>query len=67
MSGTTGVDLTTLLHESFAAGAVDAKFKYGITSLFPKGGSVTQIGNFPLITILTSVYKLMAKFLANRL
>lgn len=65
--GVAGDDLTTFLTECMEAGTLPKPVKYGLTLLIPKGGETVYIRNYRPISVLTGLYKLTAKVLANRL
>lgn len=65
--GVVGTDLTEFLSECMEQGQLPESVKYGLTSLIPKGGEASNIRNFRPISVLTGLYKLTAKTLANRL
>lgn len=61
-----GKDLLEFILESLDQGQIPDSFKYGLTSLIPKEGTLTSNRNFRPILVLPATYKLIAKTLANR-
>lgn len=62
-----GDDITDFINESLRDDRFDADILYGIFALIPKGGTLSSIKNYRLISILTEIYKLVAKALPNRI
>lgn len=61
-----GADLTTVIEEVLRKGGLEDSFKRKVTTLIPKGGSMVFIRNYRPISMLTRIYKLIAKTLAIR-
>jgi hypothetical protein len=60
----------TLLHACSAmlkTGATSTFINKGIVTLIPKAGDRAKLNNWRLITVLGSLYKILAKTLASRL
>lgn len=62
-----GEDLLLYIIGALMDGKLEDSIKYGITSITPKGDSLSLIKNLRPILVLTALYKLIAKVLANRI
>lgn len=64
---TVGEDITEFVLEALSLGRLEADIHLGILTLIPKGGTLASVRNYRPISILTGIYKLLAKSLANRI
>jgi exonuclease III len=64
---TAGTDLLEVCQEALSSGCLHRDLNSGILCLIPKGGDKTNLRNWRPITLLGSIYKCIAKLLANRL
>ncbi|MCO5554955.1 hypothetical protein L7F22_008495 [Adiantum nelumboides] len=62
-----GQDLCDLLNHSRKEGSIQPNFNQGLIKLIPKGQDRLEIKNYRPLTMLNSVYKVMAKALALRI
>lgn len=60
-------DLCDMINAFRAAGALPKTLNTGLIKLIPKGGDRLETRNYRPLTMLNSVYKVMAKALANRI
>lgn len=60
-------DLLGLITEIFTTKALYRSLNTSTICLIPKGGELVYLTNFKPISILSSVYKIIAKILANRM
>jgi hypothetical protein len=58
-------NIKDLMNEALEAGHFNRAIMQGIQSMVPKSGPRVQVTNFKPISVLTSTYKIIAKFLAN--
>jgi hypothetical protein len=62
-----GQEIQKQLEEALEKKSLHPQINGGLQSLIPKGGSKTQISNYRPISVLPSMYKVMAKTMANQM
>lgn len=62
-----GPDMVELIKEVLSQETLPNKFNTSNVVLIPKSGDLSLITNYHLISILSTIYKIIAKALANRL
>lgn len=65
--GILGEDIIEVIHETVQSGTLCKELNTGLLCLLPKGGDKTSLKNWRPITILGTIYKIIAKTMAIRL